>query len=128
MKDIKDYIHLYLGCECIDENGERGWFSGFDVCERDYSITMISMRYQGRDDDFAVFNDNEECDRIKLLLRPLSDITEEEKKEIEAMEQNNTSYPTMAYALAPHFVYLLSRGFDIFGLIDAGLALDKTKL
>lgn len=166
-KQIKDYLHLYLGCECKTEEGKVGWFSGFDVCERDYSITMITVRFPGQSEEWTVLNDNEECDRIKLILRPLSDITNEDYKAIgghgfggsstkelwldqfEQFEErpafgqgkkNEVDKPQMVknkvreglqlkhYTFSPEaFRYLLSKGFDLFGLIDAGLALDKTK-
>jgi hypothetical protein len=84
-KDIKDYLHLYLGCECINEEGKIGRFSGIDVC--------------------------------KLLLRPLSDMTQEEFR-IDCNLINPVE----------RFRFRLSKGFDLFGLIDAGLALDATKL
>ena len=80
-KQIKDYLHLYLGCECKTEEGKVGWFSGFDVCERDYGIVMITVRFPEQSEEWTVLNDNEECDRIKLILRPLSDMTAEEFNE-----------------------------------------------
>lgn len=91
---------------------------------------------------------------FKLLLRPLSSLTEEEAKEL-----FRTEYPagfelsrvqvapdrvhyrytllvgtieskTAIYfdLLKPkQFTYLLSKGFDLFGYIESGKALDKTK-
>lgn len=121
-KDIKDYLHLYLGCECMTEDGRRGRFSGFDVVEKNYSIVMITVRFSDDplDHDWTVLNDNEECDRIKLILRPLSDMTEDEKTE----EYKIGLDP----GIEEQFRWLLSKGFDLFGLIEAGLAIDKTTL
>lgn len=125
-REIKDYLHLYLGCECQTDEGKIGWFSGFDVCERDYSITMITVRFSDKSDDWTVLNDNEECDRIKLILRPLSDMTEEEDQ-IELPKHNRGEFIDMHW-YPEGYVWLLSKGFDLFGLIDEGLAINKTTL
>lgn len=164
-KEIKDYLHLYLGCECVTDDGRTGWFAGFDICEKDYSIVMITVRFPGEEEDWSVLNDNDECDRIKLVLRPLSDMTEEEAAHIGQLvygkpdsvkwriEHKNGYLKiyrkhyqkaiTIDYASADLdfydgdeldtslrqieiFQYLLSKSFDLFGLIDAGLAIDKT--
>lgn len=108
-------------------------------------------------------------DEIKLLLRPLSDMTEEEAIEtfklkwlnphsnhewvfikmkmeesvfmnpgwsVEAKyrQNKNSKENTMLGTLSMNnfeplcFQYLLSKSFDLFGLIDSGTALDITKV
>lgn len=63
---------------------------------------------------------------LKLILRPLSDMTEEEMIEVDVDVPNILSEYEKLRPTA--FSFLLSKGFDLFGLIDAGLAIDKTKL
>lgn len=107
MKDIKNYLHLYLGCEINTSiNGTKmdaGWLK-----------RML----------------NEECDAM-MILRPLSDMTESEKKEMgEQKHKYDTGNPGSHIITdkAYQMVWALSKHFDIFGLIDSGLAIDKTKL
>lgn len=75
-------------------------------------------------------------DECVLVLRPLSDMTEDELQECGNMiydfsndpELNNFKWKDFEIGLAPEqFVYLLSKGFDLFGLIPSGLAIDNTK-
>lgn len=132
-KNIKDYLHFYLGCECIDEDGRIGRFSGFDICVDDYSIVMITVKYSDDTEDWSVLNDNEDCDRIKLLLRRLSSMTEEEKTTVYKLLYGEDAYEAIRLNFAltlgnlnpEAFRYLLRNGFDLFDLIDSRLAVDK---
>jgi hypothetical protein len=78
----------------------------------------------------------------KLLLRPLSDITEEEaqaidfkpngfqtarKRAVSRFEFNKFNGHEIVFT-AKDVQYLLSRGLDVFNWIEQGLAIDKTKL
>lgn len=73
---------------------------------------------------------------IKLVLRPLSDMTEEEWVETCRRQQWATGSPkflnegtVMMMNIKPDcFTYLLSHGFDIFGLIEENLAINKTTI
>lgn len=66
---------------------------------------------------------------LNPLLRPLSSMTEEEKIELFALRENEAQlFPAIITGLSECFRWLLSHHFDIFGLIDAGLAIDKTSL
>ena len=129
MKRIEDYLHLYLGCECITEDKKIG-----RLCDigSDYANEMIllTVRYSDDSDDWDVFNDDpKDVTRIKLLLRPLSDMTEEEKNESGFGTTNK--HDAHKFTITTHFEtmrYLLSKGFDLFSLIESGLAIDKTKI
>jgi hypothetical protein len=68
-------------------------------------------------------------DACKPILRPLSDMTQKERKQIGPTwhkeyepEITDNEFNTEEIRL------MLSKGFDLFGLIDAGLAIDKTTL
>jgi hypothetical protein len=99
-KNIRDYLHLYLGCECWweDKYGDSGGRTEID-------FYMIAELYGERI-------------KLKLILRPLSNMTEEEMKESEPFMFDSFELTR----------YLLSKHFDLFGLIDAGLAIDKTTI
>jgi hypothetical protein len=63
---------------------------------------------------------------VKPILRPLSDMTEPEGIEVQYMvDQMGVGYNATHGAQITR--YLLSRHFDLFGWIEAGLAIDKTK-
>jgi len=100
-KKIEDYLHLYLGCDVRHNNGSIVKMN---------SIALNNM-----------LNNKYEMQEYKPILRPLSDMTEEEKIEVRKFDKVEL----------PHFEltrYLLSKHFDLFGLIEAGLAIEKTKV
>lgn len=147
IKDIKDYLHLYLGCECrcYSLSDRNGWI------DRVTPELLIQI-----DDEDSGING------LCLLLRPLSDMTEEEGYEIyfqyfgsktaddwsgdtgSAYFQpkkvrpgkyhglrivDGTDYSSGDFGTVIKILpFLLSKGFDLFGLIDAGIAIDKTKV
>jgi hypothetical protein len=129
MKSIKEFLHLYLGCDVVYyENGE---YKGFGVNTHALHVN-IEMGLRKTE--------------VKPILRPLSSMTEEEAiemydhlypdvprdskfKSVTILSQ--LSLPGMYYegACSIHdykgwFPYLLSRGFDLFDLIPSGLAID----
>jgi hypothetical protein len=71
---------------------------------------------------------------FKPILRPLSDITEEEKIECVLLFDDqfilgqDGKYAWRATFFPSMFKYLLSKYFDLFGLIEAGLAIDYKTL
>lgn len=151
-KDIKDYLHFYVGsCDCqiiyVNETVKNFFAKVGEVVKFD-SVT------------FYVLSDEDVCN-AKLILRPLSDMTEEEvkvacgwvqaqreilsfRKTLKFAEvnyrwpdtrmENGWAYSSIALywhkeEWTPEItLYLLSRGFDLFELIPEGLAIDKTTL
>ena len=66
-------------------------------------------------------------DDVWPILRPLSDMTEEESNEVQyKVDKIGIGFYPKEHAEI--VIYLTSLGFDIFGWIPAGLAIDKTKL
>ena len=64
---------------------------------------------------------------VKPILRQLSDMTEPEEMEVQNMvDQMGVGYNATHGAQITGL--LLSRHFDLFGWIPAGLAIDKTKI
>lgn len=123
--NIKDYIHLYLGCEVMRPDGR----------------TILTL--YGIQRTLAVHVENGELtysslNACKPILRPLDSITEEEAKEawtktigVEYTRGNKDrilhNMATMSQ-FSPLIVHLLAKHFDLFNLIEAGLAIDKTTL
>ncbi len=106
MKKIQDYLHLYLGCEYIMRYVD--WHPG---------VWSVPVKLTGKRLDDLI--NDASVEKILLCLRTLSDMTEDEKK---ALKLTRTAETPEA------FRGLLSRHFDLFGLIEAGLAIDKTKM
>ena len=103
-KDIKDYLHLYLGAGCIMKAGKG-------VTEDYYStVEWADIGYPHN---------------VKaLVLRPLSDMRNDER-----VERGKHLLQFERWTLdGEYHRWMLSRGFDLFGLIEAGLAIDKTTL
>jgi hypothetical protein len=153
-KNIKDYLHLYLGCEMISSiTGEEGFLHSvnmeFKVCDPSKREKSAYTSVQIKDRAEVRFITPE----WRLMLRPLSDITEEEAVEVTKPivvygdiknyrtyrnpfmriivswgESHIEKYsPTDEKCFIPEqFHYLLSKHFDLFGLIESGLAIDKT--
>ena len=120
MKKIEDYLHLYLGCEAkVDVENELGQLLAIVLSERiqlgigfGFNNRAIRLHYS---------------EEVKLILRPLSDMTDEESKKVNFPVFNKNGTPLLNMWFPEDFLYLLSKHFDLFGLIDAGLAIDKTK-
>lgn len=167
MSEIKDYQHLFLGSEVKALDGGTMMYY---LCGIDRDGTPIFKTQQG---GYVTYLSN-----WKLVLRPLSDMTEEEalkicsivsptifgdyrykkwtvskdrdwdysqkyydvKREgdshsftVDCIDGDVLLYDDNTYIDAPfmNFNYkfeYLKMHFDLFGLIDAGLAIDKTKI
>jgi len=116
MIEIKDYLHLYLGCVVESSVPGDGVKEKFILNEIDKGILMLA-----------------ENRWIKPILRPLSDMTEEEETEYlkifpEYEDYQRLMWETQILMEGEGTKYLLSKSFDLFNLIPEGLALDKTKL
>ena len=115
-KNIKDYIHLYLGCEV---NTNRYGVGLLDSVSK----TCIHIEFEKTIQGFFF-------DDVKLLLRPLSDMTDKETIEIKKHCDSVEKYiETGLYVSVDGklHAYLLKQRFDIFGLIKCGLAIDKNE-
>jgi hypothetical protein len=132
---LEEVIHLYLGCELYAEfdDGSSGTFALNEYYLRNIRSNWIS--------------DKPVPTLIKPLLRQLSDITEEEKEFIvRCITYNHVKFSSTESALgcwdneeygkkiqhmrfyADELQYLLSKGFDLFSLIETGQAIDKNTL
>lgn len=123
MKNIEDYLHLYLGCDLLIEDQLVVQLVGFEQNGRSFYPVIRNKKNW----DKAVVND---LSLIQLSLRPLSDMTDEEKYKLQnmvgALEYHHFKNDGICSPIA--FRFLLSKHFDLFNLIPEGLAIDKTKL
>lgn len=157
MKTLKDYAHLYLGCDIQypDTDGTiitaklTGTTNG-DGLETTYFEVQKNTSGSPTVGDYLSWepngHHNSNALHVKLILRPLSDMTQEEGRkyvELRGYEAINSvtilaggiefTHPGMNTYISfennkpEQFAFLLSNGFDIFGLIEAGLAVSKTE-
>jgi hypothetical protein len=126
---LQDYLHLYIGCEGIAETIAK------------FKTRLVISNHTNDMRDGVDLEDAIQHN-FKPILRPLSDMTEEEFRQhfydhwleeldvatFEEQYRNVKCWAIQREALLPeHFHFLLSKHFDLFGLIEAGLAIDKTK-
>lgn len=104
MKYIKDYLPFYIGCDVKVGN-----------------IATAKLAYESGEDEISVRRVLLQPDTFKLILRPLSSMTQEEMTELKGNPLSCSFTPSQ-------FRYLLSKHFDVFDLIEAGLAIDATTL
>lgn len=117
-KRIEDYLHLYLMCKCKFIHSNSVWV----LTSVGYSFSEISSE-DGEASHIVMSKE------VKPILRPLSDMTEEERKEFEATQTAIRATPVhqiMVSVWTPEsFRWALSKHFDLFGLIESGLAIQK---
>lgn len=108
MKDIKDYLPFYIGCDCIDSQGDI------------YKISYHLLQHYSSE--------------LKPILRSVRGLTDDEAHELGRLKLLEEGYtlglggePSVhRYYYTPEgMLWYLKKGFDIFGLIDAGLAEEK---
>lgn len=123
MKELKDYLHLYLGCRIKSKGGNFG-----DLV----SVSNDGMSIVVYDKD-KIHDPRGLCvnsDWLLPILRPLSDMTGEEREEIKNVlplgKKHDLHFFEDIKDAAKVFSWLLSKHFDLFGLIESGLAIDKT--
>lgn len=103
---------MYLGCEVETAAGYGNIYSVSADFARVNFGWQKPMEYLG-------------FDEIKLVLRPLSDMTEEENTHVQAIVDRMGAVHDAAN-MAEITAYLTSKHFDLFGLIESGLAVEKT--
>jgi hypothetical protein len=126
---LKDYLPLYLGCEV------------------EYTISGMKHNLIGVEGEATAYifggtggRHVVHTSHIKPILRLLSDMTEEEfmefkklaDKDFDKMVLIDSASKDGCFTRLCHTMFaqsfLLSKHFDLFGLIEAGLAIDKTTL
>ncbi len=137
-KKIEDYMHLYKKCEVITPfqnhgapTSNRGEIHSLEYIFSDKPEVKVTYSHST-----GFFRKDVKISDCKLLLRPLSDMTEEEQREFIGEPEATGNYLRDRFYLSTRdqkftpeqFQYLLGKGIDLFHLIKNNLALDKTKL
>jgi hypothetical protein len=131
-KNIKDYLHLYLGCE-VWYNNKLWDLVGVSkpYSTNDKMLVNVDLRPEGQGFRSISYHSSSFTDLslIKPILRPLSDMTDVENDRYYSFYSSPLTMNTMQAIIADAQAigFLLSKHFDLFGLIDAGLAIDATK-
>lgn len=116
-KNIKDYLPFYLGQPIKTSSHGIGILDSV-------SKTCLHIEFEKTIQGFLFIHD------CKLLLRPLSDMTDDEMEEIKKYSNNEKKYIETGLFInvdGERHRILCKWGFDIFNLINEGLALDRTK-
>ena len=145
MKELKDYIHLYIGCKIADTNNDAWVLAGVTESELEPGKTIAICKLTEPYDNQVFYEFYVED--IKLILRPHELMTNDEKVELahiiggvdhlsvdakiaqvtELMSRfynMQTNIPAIKWMHACR--YFCSIGMDIFNLKDAGLAVYET--
>lgn len=114
MKDLKDYLHLYIGTTCQFKEAKTS-----SMFTRKLEPSDLDHFFQ---EGYYLF--------IKPVLRPLSDMTLGEKGWIADLYSGMVPDPYIADRMnaARETKYMLARGLDVFNLIASESAIDKSKL
>lgn len=117
MKELKlqDYLHFYLGAPCYKKNS---------TITNKHPEILTTRLYD--------WCKSSGCRTVKLVLRPLSDMTEIEANDNELVDVQkgllSFGERLQMYMTATQFAKCLKMRFDLFGLIPAGLAIDSTTI
>jgi hypothetical protein len=111
-------LAMYLNCDCQITSSKipdmrNKWFSSVGDTVKIEPVLLLTI-IQG----FM---------EVKPILRPLSDMTEGEKFELQDISGwvDYTHYLKMGLISAPMFKYLTGKGFDLFDWIEQGLAISS---
>jgi hypothetical protein len=107
--EIKDYLHLYLGCEVIERISHKDSERTFVLTPEKIEAILFQPQY------------------YKLVLRPQSNLTNEEKSNCPKAGLDKWGNITIE-SMAEVTNYLRSIKIDCDNLIENNLAIDKTKL
>lgn len=129
MKELKDYLHLYIGCEVmlnISYPTSARWVNGrlVGVEETTYMARLRSVDGE----EWGTLHTCYPRD-IKPILRPLSDMTDKERVTLEHLADELTEDIITPLEIDAAITNQCRKWeIDVDGLLRAGLALDKTKL
>jgi len=124
MKELKDYLPLYIGQFVYifpDETLTNGWLKAKLI-----DLPDLRWKLEVTPDTLA----QRIADNYKLILRPLEEMSAEEQTvyaQLGDYDFNKSHKRNDFYLLdkmaADQVRWALSKGFDLFGLKDAGIAI-----
>jgi hypothetical protein len=115
MKELKDFIHLYVGCKVQ-------WIrSDGNTAVQELTLSDAAWLRERKD--------------AKLILRPIESLTDVEGEEMYSGMTGSYEIEipvigeTATITISPYQVaFLLSKGFDLFGLHAAGLCVYENEV
>lgn len=127
-KRIEDYLHLYLGCNIMIEQLKNNTDSNETVLAGPYKLIAVGISENNRVIKLDGYTPAM-TDTIKPVLRPLSNMTEDEAIEFGWMRLFTLEHFIEKKLYKPEaFAHLLAGHFDLLNLIEEGLAVDATKM
>lgn len=120
MKELKDYLHLYIGCEVLD-------------LKKDETARLIAVvdRFKTRSAqvEYPEYTAFKYIEEIKPILRRIESMTQDEEREMHSLEKSFEDKVHLNIELyAAMTKWYCDKHFDLFGLIDASLAIDAATL
>lgn len=89
---LQDFAHYYIGCRCLNT-----WFPvGHEMYDRNWQLKAIDT-YSDNPYGLNCYAEFTWTDSIKLILRKLEDITEDEIKEFIGWEELNKKYDHVSF-------------------------------
>ena len=141
-KELKYYVPFYLGCECITPDGIMV-LNGINTTDVRYSVWFY-CKWSDKKNCYLPKQNGEILGKqslvgkaykysdIKLVLRSLSDMTEKEAKEMDLSDVQKGllafGHKLQMYMTPNQFNSCLKNHFDLFGLIESGLAVNAAEL
>jgi len=125
MKELKDYIHYYIGCRMIRS-------SHWEPQNEPYLLDFRALKEAVEFGDRPILRRLEsikEDDAIEFLKSAIPGAEYVTHNEYAVIWKSQGSTSDISFLFGPPlaFHYLLRQGFDLFGLIDAGLAIDANQ-
>jgi hypothetical protein len=124
---LRDLLHFYIGCQVeypsTDGRLIRATLTGVSRC--DGVETTYKRKKNGCSGDYLAWKENGYHDanafNVKPILKRTTNMTDAEVKGMSFKQ-----YPDFENKMftPEQTIYLLKNGFDLFGLIDAGLAIE----
>jgi hypothetical protein len=122
---LQDYLHYYLGCDYWTNNSQGNLNAKtlpdvIDMCERGKGVQLHLRRLEDITEDEA----------REFLKQAIPGAEYLEKNEYAVIWRSQGSRADIWFMHGPPagFHYLLQNHFDVFGLIDAGLAIDAKNI
>lgn len=142
MKLTPEILAMYLGCNLFFESrvgnpkAKESKLLGVSI---DRAGTHLTLLPKGHASSNTIWYSTSDFYNFKPILRRLVSMTEEEMKQVWVLEYDcpfdpmeselddiTWNFDSESWSVKA-FQWLLSKGFDLFGLIDAGLAIENEK-
>lgn len=109
-KKINNYLHLYIGKKCIKKNS---------TVTNKIPVTITFRLIE--------WSRMSKCRTLVPILKDLKEMTKEEISEASKLCSLTRMMSGESFNFiqtdSEHILYLINKGYDVFGLIDSGLAL-----